>query len=511
MPINTDIDADADEHSGGAPYFLVRQVDEILETSGRAEACFGHELPSDNHDVVDGVFARWLWDGRRLVVRNDRYGCYPLFWFRLQDGGVCVSPSIEVLIEQGAPRDLDTESLAVFFRLGYFVGDDTPFRAIKSVPPHAVFEWENNRLQCRGRYPATPVVVHHSRDEAIDTYIDLFSRSMAKRTPGTGRCVVPLSGGRDSRHILLELHRTGRPPDVCVSALDHPPDPNEDPAIAAQLCKALQLDCTIVPQQLPVFSAEWQKNRETNFCTPMHSWYLALSTFVNGRFDYAYDGIGGDVLSQSKSLNPDMDAVFRSSDVRAICSALISRQKTSASVTLSLLKGELAAARDEGLAITRLATEVEKHLDHPNPVGSFMFWNRTRRSIALAPYNMIRGISCVYAPFLDHELFDYLSSLPVSLLMDHKFHDQTIARAYPSFSDIPYARNSAPMASNNAQQARFLAQAAGIFALKRPSRIMKNMVPRARMLASVCSFGRVNPWVPKSIIYIDQIESMLRR
>ena len=162
-----------------------------------------------------------------------------------------------------------------------------------------------------------------------------------------------------------------------------------------------------------------------------HGWYLALADSLNGRFDSVYDGIAGDVLTQSKFLNPRLDTAFHSRNVNAICQALFSRQTAGDAAARALLKGELKAALEPGVATKRLSREVEKHLDAPNPVASFIFWNRTRRDIALAPYSLLEDIPHVYAPFLDHDLVDFLTTLPSSMLMDHTFHDHTIARAYP--------------------------------------------------------------------------------
>ena len=494
---------------GGRAYFYVQFIAGAPEIRGRHEAKLGHQLPSIAHAQPDGVFAQWHWDGVRLAVHNDRYGFFPVFWSRTRCGGICISPSLVTLIEQGVSTELDVEALSVFFRLGFFVGDDTPFKAIKAVPPDALFQWQGGKLECRGRYPAPVRPSDVSRDEAIDRYIDLFAKAMTKRAPASNDFAIPVSGGRDSRHILLELHRMGFNPRACVTAMDNPPDPNEDPRVAAILCGALGFRHVIVDQRLSIFAAQLRKNVETHFCASAHGWYLALADFLNHHTPCTYDGIAGDVLSQSKFLSVELDAAFRSGNIDKACSALLSRQVSSYSGVRGLLKGKLKACLDPCVAKARLSRELTRHLDAPNPVGSFIFWNRTRREIALAPYAMLTGVPAVYAPFLDHELFDFLSTLPSSMVMDHRFHDDTIARAYPSFAHIPYVDPAAPAPDDAAERTRFLAESACRFLPKKPSRLMKNLSPRAKMLAGILSGGRIRPWISPFIIYLDQLESIM--
>jgi hypothetical protein len=46
------------------------------------------------------------------------------------------------------------------------------------------------------------------------------------------------------------------------------------------------------------------------------------------------------------------------------------------------------------------------------------------------------------APFLDRDLWPFLSSLPADTLVDHRLHRETIAISYPQFTDIPYFEKS---------------------------------------------------------------------
>lgn len=493
-----------------APYCCVTHCHGHIEVHGQSIREFGHRIPAPDHDVADGIFARWEWKHETLVVNNDRYGLYPIFWFRTVDGGICVSPSIVTLIQHGAPTRLDTEALSVFFRLGFFVGNDTPFAAIKTVPPNAVFTWTSDEFTCRGRYPPVPAPTPIPRDDAIDTYIELFAAALARRMPKGDRFAVPVSGGRDSRHILLELCRIGARPDVCVSAVDNPPDPNRDPVIASRLCQELGVRCRVIDQQLSLLSAQRRKNLETHFCTFAHGWYLALADQLNGQFDCVYDGIAGDVMSQSSSLAPRLHAAFRSGNSRAIAIELLPGGKQENMVLQSMLGKSLGKAMDFEVFQHRLAQEIEKHLDAPNPIASFKFWNHTRRTTALAPYGLLHAVPVVYAPYLDHELFDFLARLPACMLMDRSFHTDAIARAYPKFAHIGYANNKLDPPTDDRRVKSLLAtELAHRFLLRRPSSVMKNVVPRLRILAALLSRGRIGLSAPNLIIYLDQIEAIM--
>ncbi|MBU6417743.1 MAG: hypothetical protein KJS83_11305, partial [Xanthomonadaceae bacterium] len=74
----------------------------------------------------------------------------------------------------------------------------------------------------------------------------------------------------------------------------------------------------------------------------------------------------------------------------------------------------------------------------------------------------------------------------------------------------PYARNAAPHSDDRRQRVRFLGEAARKFLLRRPSRLMKNVELRARMLVGALSRGLVSTWVPPLIVYLDQLETLIR-
>ncbi|MGH9349665.1 MAG: asparagine synthetase B family protein, partial [Vicinamibacterales bacterium] len=218
----------------------------------------GHRIRLGDGDV-DGVFAGWTWNGRALAIEQDRYGFFPLFEWRAGDTRV-VSTDLVALLEQGAPADLDIDALAVFARTGFFVGADTPFRDIRAVLPPLL----------------PPRRLDVSRPRAVDGFIDLFRHAMARRRP-SGPFVMPLSGGRDSRHILFALCDAGHAPQACVTVRHFPPRANDDELIAGDLCAALGIAHRVIAQPRDRAAVERRKNLLTHLCTDEHAQFVVLA------------------------------------------------------------------------------------------------------------------------------------------------------------------------------------------------------------------------------------------
>jgi hypothetical protein len=112
---------------------------------------------------------------------------------------------------------------------------------------------------------------------------------------------------------------------------------------------------------------------------------------------------------------------------------------------------DLHAGLSRARAVERLTRELATHLDAVNPIASFYFWNRTRREIALAPYGLQRATR-TFAPYLDHDLFDFLCSLPPELTLDRTLHTETIATAFPAYAGVGYEQPAARNQDAGAQR-----------------------------------------------------------
>jgi asparagine synthase (glutamine-hydrolysing) len=416
------------EAQGGSPFFFASTEDDEVVVRGQTVCRLGHRLPARTGGIPDGVFAGWNWDGRALDVEHDRYGFYPLFYYS-RGGEFAVAPSIVTLLREGAAPDLDPDALAVFLQLGFFIDDETPFKHIRAVPPSARFAWDGKLYLRQHRDLGGRQDV--SRDEAVETYAELFRDALRRRMP-SGPVVLPLSGGRDSRHILLELCEAGVRPEACVTAVRYGRG-NTDVEVAGTLARTFGLD-HVVLERAPRLQAELQKNLATSFCADEHAWLMPLAEHLNGRSVEIYDGIAGDVLSASLFQKPAWLELYRAGRFVELAKTLVGKRRRG---IVALRGADARRLGDE--ALERIAVELQRYEEATNPCTMFFFWNRTRREIALAPFSILAGVETCFCPYLDHELYDFLTSLPPEITIDRAFHTDTIALAHPSAQSVPYA------------------------------------------------------------------------
>ncbi|MBC7901329.1 MAG: hypothetical protein H7070_14895 [Saprospiraceae bacterium] len=430
-------------------FFFAKVSRNEIEIKGDFQVSLGNKL---GH-----VFADWNWDGEKLTVSNDQFGFQPLFYFR-EGGKFAISPSLDKILEFTGNRDFNDDAFAVFLRLGWLIGEDTLFNSINALPPGSVLTWQRGSLKISSQGIIESKAITISYREAIETYAELFQKSIEKTLHDAEKFYVPLSAGRDSRHILFALRKAGKMPEACLTMVHPPPRPNDDLNIARQICETLDLKHNSIQQQGSRFSNETRKNKLTGFVSYENGWFLALGTFIDelsqtafGDRVMVYDGIAGGVLSSGLFLTKERIDLYEQGKFEELADKIFNPE----GYIPALLTKDLYQRFSRERAINYLIKELIRHADQANPVDSFFFWNRTRRCIAPCPFRLLGSSADVVTPFLDRDVFNFLTSLPADILVDRQFHTKTIAFAYPDYAHIPYENTDSPLNLENAGFRRF--------------------------------------------------------
>lgn len=484
-----------------------------LVAGGRAGADLGYRL-SDSGRIVNGVYCRWRYGETGLRLENDRFGLFPVF-YSTWGGRLILSTDLYEVLKAGVPAEIDYDALSVFLRLGFHVGDDTPFRHVRRLPPQASLFYTGGAWKVEGACPVSTPIYSGDRESAIDDYIDLFRESMRRLFRALPAFQLPLSGGRDSRHILLEALHQGRPPALALTTEFLPPRSDNDRDVAVQLLEGTGITHEVVAPELNLFAAGAAQGRLAQFMTAEHVWAIALRERLLAHGLPVMDGLGGDMLSQSQYHTEDLAALASAGGMDKLAYQLIKRLQRRqglgscglATMLTSELGGELTLER----AVARLGAELRRHEGLSNPLQSFLFSNRTRNGPGLLSLGLLRPCR-VFFPYLDEDLFDFLSSLPPEFVADHQFHDLTIARAYPSYAAVPYStyratRKQSPMRTLSYYRQLLMR----VVALREGAPVKKRIVIQRCLMDSLrCTLPLDAWWRPLLVQLLIQLRDDLR-
>lgn len=456
----------------------------------------------------DVPFVKWSWKDGSLHLSNDRYGFFPVFYTTLEHGPdqeLLISPSLQELLQKGARRDLDWRAIAVLMRLDSFVGDDTPFRHIRVLPPSARITILDGRFHIEGTLPIYREDSGLSREAALNGYVDLFRQAVGSMP--ADQALVPLSGGRDSRHILLELARQRAPGLRTLSIQLEPFLSSDDPQVAAVLAEFLGVPHEIMSARDNPVRMEREKNRLTHWMTLEHRWLVAASIQPRSAGISVYEGVAGDKLSTSR-ITPEMLKLLEAGKLREIAASYMSSEH----YLRKALPPDFYRQASIEVAVDRVTEELNRHTGTCNPLGSFQVFNRTRRVTGLAPCSLWRAGGAVWCPYLHGPLFDFLRSIPVAHLLGgpyHQFHTDAIALGYPEAAGIPYSVNNArPAVARLFNWVAALEM--GCYGVRQPQRLLTRnfLMPRiARALLDPRDAKSVRPLLT-DMVYLMQLEAL---
>lgn len=390
--------------------------------------------------------ASWHWDGRQLLARTADTGLLPIY-YHAEENRITLSTSLLALRQQMADASLDWPAIAIQLAFGGFVEDDTPYVGIKALPLRTTLSWSQGRLIVEQRTFEIPRLTL-GYDEAKRRYLSTFREAVQRTLPVEG-FALGLSGGRDSRHILLQLLDLGIEPTQLTTSGHYLAGSDPDTMGATMVAERARFPITLVKPDPDRIRSELVKNELTEFASLAHSWGLQLGSAFTGQ-SVLYDGMnGGALFGRSPFVSALSDVSGRPPhDVPGIAAAVIERwfDRIIGRVEALFVESPLPESVLEE-ARHRIEAALWNYEDAPSPARAFHYFNHTGRTIGLFTYGLMNA-DRVLCPFDDSEMVRLGLGLPWPISHNPRLQTEAIRDAFSQYADIPFAEEITGTASS---------------------------------------------------------------
>lgn len=166
---------------------------------------------TDSFEKINGCFAFALYDrvtGKMVIVR-DRFGINPLWYFRDNDN-VIFGSELKALMALGIPKELDFDSMRLYFNLNYIPAPWSIFKNTFKLEPGTYLELNGNEVSQHQYYAIdykSPGTFNKSYEEAKAQLEEILDNAVQRRLVADVPLGAFLSGGIDSSVITALASR----------------------------------------------------------------------------------------------------------------------------------------------------------------------------------------------------------------------------------------------------------------------------------------------------------------
>jgi hypothetical protein len=414
-------------------YFKAQIDGNTIKTAGQAFCLLGHSYHLDGYPKPGGTWSKWEFKDNTLTIENDCLGFYPIYYC-LDETKIIVSNSILKIIAEAGDVELDENALSMFARKNYFLNNCTAYKNIKTLAPNTTIKWSAGSFTVNQSFLPASKPANLSHEQIVDGYVELTRQAMSRNLPSDEKFLMPLSGGRDSRIILLELLNRGFRPEICVTCGE-----SRDVKLATQVCQRLGLENKILEPRQRWIGDAVRKNIRISFATIQHDWLMGIGDFVRNSGLLSYDGNGVGMFSRNAYTDNGMrqfemlrggkydefeDEIFPSDNAAEKYINMLPEQ-------FGFIKGGLDGLKKEHFENISLYNIYSNHL------SAFSFYSNTRTAISTCPFGIMYPAK-IYCPLLDYDLFSFVASLTPEQMTAKEPQADAVRKAYTDLADVPF-------------------------------------------------------------------------
>jgi asparagine synthase (glutamine-hydrolysing) len=251
----------------------------------------------------NGMFAIGIWDERqnRLVLARDRLGKKPLYYSLINGTFLFASELKAIMLYPAFPRRVDPVSLTKYLFFEFIPCPHTIFENAKKIPAASYLIWRNKEVDVRQYWsPFDPQKgeLNLSESEAENRIMELLQESVRRRLISDVPLGVFLSGGIDSSTItaLAQKEVPGKIKTFSIRFEDPSFDESKYATLASKYIGTEHHEQMMTPQDLLRLVPDLPDILDEPMADASVLPTFLLSKFTRGHVTVALGGDGGDEL-----------------------------------------------------------------------------------------------------------------------------------------------------------------------------------------------------------------------
>src|SRR3989339_1219026 len=190
---------------------------------------------------MDGSYTLCIWDKKKhcLYSANDWLGSRKLYYWQSMTGVVFGSEYKICLLHPDFKPKLDKFSLVQFLRRNYLIQDNNIYENIKLIPSDSLLKYFQTELEIKIFNWAKFSDDRYNYDTAdlIEEYHQIISNTVTDCLSGARKVLVPVSGGLDSRLLLIVANNIKSKNDFKLTAINHGRESSTESKVADLITK----------------------------------------------------------------------------------------------------------------------------------------------------------------------------------------------------------------------------------------------------------------------------------
>jgi asparagine synthase (glutamine-hydrolysing) len=395
---------------------------------------------------INGLFNLAINDEKkgRIILINDRFGFYPLY-YALSDGMFAFASEAKfVLKATNMTPKIDRRAVSEFFTLSFLLGDKTFFEGVRLMKPASIIVLykKENKIETMQYWDfSVPKRRFNVQDNLFEEFRRLMEKAIERSIRGSKKVGVFLSGGLDSRAIAAFASKSGAE----VVAFSFGPKDSFEQKIAMQVAQRLNIKIVVreIPSDFIANYAEEIVYRGDGMIRIRDCHFIALLDEVKSMVDVVLLGTFGGELFGSKVTKKLRNIKSK----EEVISYLF--QKNAIGIQLKEYQKvfEKCFVNERSKLLERFR-ETFDQIPFDNPEDIVEYWEYRNRQVRyiFQSFQYLNWFFETRHPFLDADLVEFFAfKLPFNMRINERFLQKAINYCFPSLSDIPWERTGAPL------------------------------------------------------------------